>query len=57
MAVRHGVLLQALRNCAALIAGLLSRGGFRPTRVTSGVRFPFAPAVLAGVVFVLLWQA
>ena len=57
VAIRYGVLLQALRNCAALVTGLSRGPGRRPTPVTSGVRFPFAPAVLAGVVFVLLRQA
>src|SRR4029453_8844005 len=58
VAIERRVLKQALLNCAAIVTWMLSRGrGMRPTLATSGVRFPFAPAVLAGVVFVLLRQA
>jgi prepilin peptidase CpaA len=56
VAVRRGILKQALRNSMALGLALLGRKGSgsttRPT--TAGVRFPFAPAVLAGAIFALL---
>lgn len=56
VAARRGILKQALRNAMALGLALLARRGSgsttRPT--TAGVRFPFAPAVLAGAIFALL---
>jgi prepilin peptidase CpaA len=54
-AARHGVLLQSLRRTAALAGGLLSGRGITPALATSGVRFPFAPAVLVATMFVL-WR-
>jgi hypothetical protein len=48
VALRRGVLHVALRNAA--FAGLWSiqRPGFSPPPVTTGIRFPFALAILAG---------
>jgi len=56
VAARRGVLKQALRNSMALGLALLTRKGSDPTSrpTTAGVRFPFAPAVLAGAIFALL---
>jgi len=55
-AARHGVLFQSLRHVAAWVGWMLSLGrGLRPALATSGIRFPFAPAILAATVFVL-WQ-
>ena len=53
VALRHGRLLQSLRGAAVLGAWTVSRIGGTPPPVTSGVRFPFALAVLAGVTFAL----
>jgi prepilin peptidase CpaA len=57
VAVRKGVLTQAFRNTAGLAGALLARskGSSSPPLVTTGVRFPFAPAVLVGAVFAL-WR-
>lgn len=56
VAARRGVLRQSLRNSLALGVAMLSRreGGASPSPKTADVRFPFAPAVLAGAVFALL---
>jgi len=56
VAWRRGVLVQSFRNMFALGAMLLPGrlGAERAMAVTSGVRFPFAPAILAGAVFALL---
>lgn len=56
VAIRRGILWQALRNAAGLVLALLPRkwGGSAAPPVTAGVRFPFAPAVLAGAIFALL---
>jgi prepilin peptidase CpaA len=50
-AVRRGVLVQSIRGAALLGAWAMTRTGRTPPPpVTSGVRFPFALAVLTGVV-------
>jgi prepilin peptidase CpaA len=50
-AVRRGVLVQSIRGAALLGAWAMTRtGGTTPPPVTSGVRFPFALAVLTGVI-------
>jgi prepilin peptidase CpaA len=57
IAIRRGILLQALRNTASLVLAVLpwSRWGcIAPSVKSAGVRFPFAPAVLAGAIFALL---
>lgn len=56
VAARRGVLGQALRSTLAVGLALLARrgGGPAPMPATTGVRFPFAPAVLAGAIFALL---
>lgn len=56
VAVRRGILKQALRDTMALgLAWLARKGSDSTTRpATAGVRFPFAPAVLAGAIFALL---
>jgi prepilin peptidase CpaA len=51
IAVRQGVLWQALQG-AAVLAVQSSRARSAPT--TTGIRFPFAGAVLAGVLFALI---
>jgi len=48
IALREGVLRQALQGAALLAAGV-SRGGAAP--VSTGIRFPFAVAIVAGVTF------
>jgi len=55
-AARQGVLKQALRNTLMVGLALLARKGSvaAPEPVTTGVRFPFAPAILAGAIFALL---
>jgi prepilin peptidase CpaA len=55
MAVRRGLLLQALRNAALIGAWTVSSLGRTavPAPITTGVRFPFALAVLAGSTFAL----
>jgi prepilin peptidase CpaA len=59
VAARKGVLMQAARNAVrlgvSLVVGRGKSSGVPP--VTTGVRFPFAPAVLIGAIFVLLWRA
>jgi prepilin peptidase CpaA len=53
-AARRGVLVQSIRGAALLGAWAMTRTGrTAPPPITSGVRFPFALAVLAGVVFAL----
>ena len=54
-AIRHRVLLPTMFGVVTLGAWTLSRGtrGMTPPIVTSGVRFPFALAVLAGSIFAL----
>lgn len=52
IALRHGVLRQTLQGAAAL-AAWGTRARTAPP-VTSGVRFPFAVAVLAGLMFALI---
>lgn len=51
MALRAGALRQALQG-AALMAAWGARG--RGMAVTTGIRFPFAVAILAGVTFALI---
>jgi prepilin peptidase CpaA len=48
IALRKGVLRQALQGAAMLAAGV-ARGGVAP--VSTGIRFPFAVAIVAGVTF------
>jgi prepilin peptidase CpaA len=49
VALRRGVFWAAVRNAAFTGAWTLSRsGGAAPAPVTTGIRFPFALAVLAG---------
>ena len=56
VAARRGMLKQALWNTLTVGIGLLARkgGAAAPEPVTTGVRFPFAPAILAGAIFALL---
>ncbi len=57
VAARRGILVQALRNSASLVLSVLPWGRWglsAPAPKTAGVRFPFAPAVLAGAIFALL---
>lgn len=56
VAAHRGVLKQALRSALAVGLALLARraGGAAPMPATSGVRFPFAPAILLGAIFALL---
>jgi prepilin peptidase CpaA len=53
VALRRGVLRQALTGAALIGASTLARAGGAPP-VTTGVRFPFALAVLAGST-IALW--
>jgi len=54
IALRHGLLGQALRGAAIIGAWSFSRvGRSMPPPVTTGIRFPFALAVLAGSTFAL----
>ena len=56
LALRRGVLMQSLRNAAWMGAWLA--GGTRlamPEPATSGIRFPFAVAAVAGVVVALVF--
>ena len=53
VAVRHGVLRQAVQGAAVLAAWGLSRGR-TGAPVSTGVRFPFALAVAAGVTLALI---
>jgi prepilin peptidase CpaA len=50
VAVRRGILRQALTSAALMAGSVLTPGG-AGSPVTSGVRFPFALAVLAGSTF------
>jgi len=56
VAARRGVLKQALRSTLAVGLALLARRGrgAAPMPASTGVRFPFAPAILAGALFALL---
>lgn len=56
VAARRGVLVQAVKGAAALgLSVLARRGGVAiPRPVTTGVRFPFAPAILIGAIYVLM---
>ena len=54
VALRRGVLWTALRNAALTASWSLARaGGPAPPPVTTGIRFPFALAVLAGCTMAL----
>ncbi len=55
MAVRRGVLRQALTGAALIGASALARTGAGPA-LTTGVRFPFALAVFAGSTFALWFR-
>ena len=48
VALRRGVLGLALRNTAFVAVWSLQRPGSAPAPVTTGIRFPFALAILAG---------
>ena len=52
IALRRGVLRQALQGAAVIAAWGVSRTS--PPPVTTGIRFPFALAVVAGVTFALI---
>jgi prepilin peptidase CpaA len=56
VAARRGMLQRSLRNTLVVGLALLARkgGAATPEPVTTGVRFPFAPAILAGALFALL---
>jgi len=56
IALRRGMLAQSVRNAFTLGAWLLSGhpGPKRPVALASGTRFPFAPAILVGVIFTLM---
>ncbi len=54
IALRHGVLRQALQGAAVLAAWGFNRARGTPPPVTTGIRFPFALAVVAGVTFALI---
>ncbi len=56
VAARRGQLRPALRNTLVMGLNLMARkgGAAAPEPVTTGVRFPFAPAILVGVLFALL---
>lgn len=56
VAARRGMLKRALRNTLVVGLALLARkaGAAAPEPVTTGVRFPFAPAILVGAIFALL---
>jgi prepilin peptidase CpaA len=56
VAVRRGMMKKALRNTLGVGLALLARkgGAAAPEPVTTGIRFPFAPAILVGVLFALL---
>jgi len=60
LAARRRVLVRALHGAAALGTMALAQGG-RPggsaTVATTGIRFPFALAVLAGAAGALMWPA
>ena len=58
VAARRGMLKQALRNTLLVGLALLARKGgvAAPEPITTGVRFPYAPAILAGALFSLLWR-
>jgi hypothetical protein len=55
MALRRGVLRQALVGAAAIGAAALARSPVMPP-ATTGVRFPFALAVFAGSTFGLWFR-
>jgi prepilin peptidase CpaA len=48
VALRQGVLGAALRNTAFIALWSFQRSGSAPPPVTTGIRFPFALAILAG---------
>jgi hypothetical protein len=52
IALRRGVLRQALQGAAVIAAWGVSRTS--PPPATTGIRFPFALAVVAGVTFALI---
>lgn len=54
LALRRGLLRQALTGAAAIGAAVLARSTVTPP--TTGVRFPFALAVLAGSTFALWFR-
>jgi prepilin peptidase CpaA len=54
IALRRGVLRQALTGAATIAAWGVSRARGTPPPVTTGIRFPFALAVVAGVTFALI---
>ena len=55
VAVRRGMLRQALMGAAMIGAATLARSAVSPP-VTTGVRFPFALAILAGSTFALWFR-
>jgi len=55
MALRRGMLRQALVGAAAIGAAALARSPAMPP-VTTGIRFPFAVAVFAGSTFALWFK-
>ena len=55
MAVRRGVLRQAITGAALIGASAMARTGAAPG-LTTGVRFPFALAVVAGSTFALWFR-
>ena len=55
VAVRRGMLRQALTGAAVIGAAMMSRSPVVPP-ATSGVRFPFALAVFAGATFALWFR-
>ena len=57
VAAKRGLLMQSIRRASLLGFHLAARTGLAPSVPTSGVRFPFAPAVLVGAAFVLWRQS
>ena len=55
VAVRHGMLRQALTGAAVIGAAVMARSPVMP-QATTGVRFPFALAVFAGSTFALWYR-
>jgi len=56
VAVRRGDLIQSVKRAGMLGLALLARGGGAavPRPAASGARFPFAPAILVGALYVLM---
>ena len=56
VAAVRGALIPVLQSTARLAAAIVAGKATRSERpATSEIRFPFAPAILAGAVFALIW--